>query len=150
MPPDPLPFRNASAGYYRSFADIASALPKVVDLVAKNPGMMFQINTLGGKISEPDSVSSYVHREFGYLGEVQAYWSRPEREAPLMATVAEIQATLRAAGIDKHYRNYPDATFEDPLVDYYGEKTLGFLEMLKRKYDPDDVIRHAQSVKPAR
>ena len=147
---EPLPFRNASAGYYRTFDDLAAALPEVVDLVAKNPGMIFQINTLGGKIAEPEVASSYPHREFGYLGEVQSYWSKQGQEARLMATVAKVQATLRAVGIRHHYRNYPDARFKDPLVDYYGEKTLGFLEMLKRKYDPDDIIRHAQSVKPAR
>ncbi|MFT4550853.1 MAG: hypothetical protein ACI8XO_003334 [Verrucomicrobiales bacterium] len=147
--PSPLPFRNASAGYYRGFDDIAVALPEVVELVAKNPGMMFQINTLGGKIREPALVSSYEHRDYGYLGEVQAYWTKPDREAPLMATVAKVQMALRRAGITAHYRNYPDATFKDPLLSYYGEKTLGFLEMLKRKFDPGDVIRHAQSVKPA-
>ena len=147
--PDPLPFRNASAGYYRSFEDIAAALPEVVDLVAKNPGVLLQINTLGGKIAEPELASTYVHREFGYLGEVQAYWDQPAREAPLMAAVARIQGALRAAGVSAHYRNYPDATFADPLVDYYGEKALGFLEMIKRRFDPDNVIRHPQSVKPA-
>ena len=147
--PNPLPFRNASAGYYRKFEDIAAALPEVVDLVARNQGAMFQINTLGGKIAEPEVASSYVHRDYGYLGEVQAYWSKPDREASLLATVAKIQAALKKAGITAHYRNYPDASFEDPLVAYYGEKTLGFLEMLKREYDPENVIRHAQSVKPA-
>lgn len=146
---NPLPFRNASAGYYRGYSDLAAAFPEIVDLVVNNPGMMFQINTLGGKIAEPEMPSSYVHREFGYLGEVQAYWSKPNRQAPLMATVAKVQTALKNAGITAHYRNYPDATFKDPLISYYGEKTLGFLEMLKRKYDPEDLIRHPQSVKPA-
>jgi len=148
--PGPLPFRNASAGFYKGFGDIEVAMPQVVELVARNSGMVFQINTLGGKIGKPELKSTYVHRDFGYLGEVQAYWENPKSEAPLMATVAKVQDELRRAGVDAHYRNYPDATFKKPQVSYYGEKGLGFLEMVKRKLDPDDVIRHGQSVKPAR
>jgi hypothetical protein len=72
----PVYFKNSSAGYYKRIDDIRSALPGIFEEVLTLPGLIFQINTLGGAISD-DVEGAYPHRAFPYLGESQAYWNRP-------------------------------------------------------------------------
>jgi len=42
--------------------------------------------------------------------------------------------------------NYPDAALEDWQTAYYGARNYPRLQAVKAKYDPDDRIRHPQSV----
>ena len=141
----PLPFNNVSAGYYRNYADIEGIAAEVASVVLNTPGLIYQINTLGGEITKgPDA--AYPHREFPMLGELQAYWDRgaiPERLATGHAKVREL---LAAAGINRHYRNYPDPGLKQCEAAYYGEAAAR-LKQVKARLDPDDRIRHPQSIK---
>lgn len=148
---DPLPFKNASAGYYTSYADLAPCAPALFARVTGTPGVIFQINTLGGAIRETGSAATslYPHRDAGFLGEVQSYWDRPADAAPRMKAVSDVLGLLGAAGVDRHYRNYPSTEISGALEAYYGADGLAQLQRAKHRYDPHDRIRHAQSVKPA-
>jgi hypothetical protein len=44
----PVYFKNASAGYYKGIENIRPALPGIFEEVLGVPGLIFQINTLGG------------------------------------------------------------------------------------------------------
>src|SRR5437660_8879057 len=61
--PGPVYFKNASAGYYKEMAEIRPALPGIFEEVLSVPGLVFQINTLGGTISN-DVEGAYPHRAF--------------------------------------------------------------------------------------
>src|SRR4030095_4592659 len=57
----PIFFKNTSAGYYKGMADLESALPGIFKEVLTMPGLVFQINTMGGAIAKgPDG--PYPHR----------------------------------------------------------------------------------------
>jgi FAD/FMN-containing dehydrogenase len=137
----PLPFYNVSGGFYHGFKDVEHASGEVADKVMGTGGLIFQVNTLGGAITRgPDS--AYPHREYPFMGEIQAYWQRKSQREALIANVTALR---KAIGAKAHYRNYPDATLENPLEAYYGSSLLQ-LRALKVRYDPDNLIRHPQSL----
>jgi hypothetical protein len=88
--PGPVYFKNASAGYYKGAADIRPALRGIFEEVLTYPGLVFQINTLGGAIST-DVEGAYPHRAFPYLGESQAYWGSPSHAAVLEEAIGMLR-----------------------------------------------------------
>ena len=137
----PLPFYNVSGGFYHGFRDLEQASAKIAKRVMRSQGLIFQVNTLGGAITRgPDS--AYPHRQYPFMGEIQAYWKRVSQRDSLIASVTALRKEI---GAKAHYRNYPDATLENPLEAYYGDSLLQ-LKALKVRYDPDHLIRHAQSL----
>jgi FAD/FMN-containing dehydrogenase len=143
----PVYFKNASAGYYKGFADIRSALPGICEEVLNHPGLIFQINTLGGAISD-DVEGAYPHRAFSYLGESQAYWESLRHAAVLQEAIGRMRDHIAQAGVTRHYANYPDLAFKDWPTAYYGAENYARLQQLKQRYDPENRIRHPQSVRP--
>ena len=145
---EPLWFENASAGLYEGFGDLAPALPGVLEDVLAGPGIILQVNTLGGAIAERGSrrTSAYPHRSCNFLGEVQCYAEGRDAQARGRGAVARILGRLAEAGVRRHYRNYPHIGFADWAQAYYGED-YAFLQQLKREFDPQDRIRHPHSVR---
>jgi len=144
----PIYFKNASSGLYKGKDDILQVKDELFNLVAGHPGIVFQVNTLGGKIADAalENASSYPHRQLPYLGELQAYWEQESQEAGLVKAFEEIQTLFRNAGIKAHYRNYPDINFKDWEKAYYGDN-YGRLQEVKRKYDKDDLFHYPQSIR---
>ncbi len=142
----PVYFKNFSAGYYKGMEDIRPALPGIFEEVLHVPGLIFQINTLGGAISS-DVEGAYAHRLFPYLGEAQAYWESASHAAALREAIGRIRDHVAQAGVSRHYANYPDLAFTDWPNAYYGAENYARLQQLKRRYDPDNRIHHPQSVR---
>lgn len=141
-------FKNACAGLYSDFNDLASSIDQVIAVVGNTKGLIFQVNTLGGAINTDAFKvgSSYPHRALPFMGELQAYYDKPEQEARLVNRFQEIQGLIKTGGVKAHYRNYPDLDFKDWESAYYaGNYTR--LQAVKRKYDPNNLIRHEQSVR---
>ena len=145
---EPLFFKNASAGLYKNFIDIEACIDSVIDTVIATPGMIYQVNTLGGNIqnAEAEKVSAFPHRAFTYFSELQTYWDLPRQEAPLLEKFQQVQMMFIDKGIKTQYRNYPDIKFKDWEEMYYGVSHLR-LQQIKNKYDPENIIRHEQSIK---
>lgn len=145
---EPLYFKNASAGFYRGFADVAGVIEQVLARVIATPGMIYQVNTMGGNIAAPrfETVSCYAHRQFGFISELQAYWQHAGQADALLAATREIQQMFSAHGIAAQYVNYCSTDFAHWPEAYYAEN-YARLQAIKRRYDPDDRIRHPQSVR---
>ena len=143
--PGPVLFKNASAGYYKGIDDLRSALPGVFAEVLHVPGLIFQVNTLGGAIAEGEG--AYPHRAFPYLGEQQAYWEAPSQAEKRIAAIQRVGEHITKAGITRHYANYPDLAFKDWATAYYGMENYGRMQKLKRECDPDNRVQHPQSVR---
>lgn len=143
----PIHFKNASAGLYRSFADIEPIIDDILQIVFTTRGMMYQINTLGGAIRDAqlEKASCFPHRSFPYFSELQSYWDEGNSGERLMARFADIQQLIATQGLDAHYRNYPDLQFHHAREKYYGD-SLVRLQQIKLRYDPQNVIRHEQSI----
>jgi FAD/FMN-containing dehydrogenase len=144
--PGPEYFKNTSAGFYRGMEDIRGALPGIFFEVLTKPGLVFQINTMGGAIARGED-GAYPHRAWSYLGEAQAYWDSPFRASTLRAAIGRIRDHIAQAGVTGHYANYPDLAFEDWPTAYYGRENYQRLQTLKQRYDPENHIRHPQSVR---
>lgn len=146
-PPGPEYFKNTSAGYYRGLDDIRAALPGIFFEVLTKPGLVFQINTMGGAMAREKTEGAYPHRAWPYLGEAQAYWDTPFRASNLRAAIGRIRDHIAKAGITRHYANYPDLAFEDWPTAYYGQENYQRLQAIKKRCDPENRIRHPQSVR---
>lgn len=146
----PLPFRNASAGYYRGYSDIEAVIPDISVIVARHPRLLMQINTLGGAIDDPVATnhSVYAHRGYPFLGEIQSYWENPARAPALVAAVAQVQSLFAQAGITRHYANYADGGLKNWSRAYYGLDGYKRLQAVKRLIDPENIFRHPQSIDP--
>jgi FAD/FMN-containing dehydrogenase len=145
---EPLYFKNASAGLYKQFTDIESCIDKVIDTVIATPGMIYQVNTLGGNIQNAvfEKESCFPHRAFTYFSELQTYWDQPKQEPRSLEKFQEVQMMFINNGIKTQYRNYPDIKFINWQEMYYGSGYLK-LQQIKNKYDPANLIRHEQSIK---
>ncbi|MBK7434224.1 MAG: FAD-binding protein [Chitinophagaceae bacterium] len=146
--PDPLHFKNASAGLYKGFDDIASCIEKVIPMVMASPGMIYQVNTLGGNIRNPEfeKLSSFPHRAYPYFSELQTYWETESQEPQRIKRFREVQSLFNNSGIVAQYRNYPDNDFTQWERLYYGGN-YNRLQQIKNKYDPRNLFRYEQSIK---
>ncbi|MGC4100896.1 FAD-binding oxidoreductase [Ferruginibacter sp.] len=144
---EPLYFKNASAGLYKNFADIENYIDKVLDTVLATPGMIYQVNTLGGNIQNAafESGAAFAHRAFPYFSELQTYWQTEKQSARLLKQFEQVQEIFTGNGIHAQYRNYPDINFKNWDALYYGSN-YNRLQKIKSKYDPDNIIRHEQSI----
>jgi hypothetical protein len=141
-------FKNACAGMYQNFESISDCAEEVIEKVVSTPGMIYQVNTLGGEVTNEgfENASCFAHRSFPYVSELQSYWDNPAQEEKLVRTFDSIQEIFKQHGISAHYCNYPDLNFESPQLTYYG-KNYPRLQQLKMKLDGDDIIGHSQSIR---
>ena len=144
----PMYFKNASAGLYKNFTAIEAFIDKVIATVLTSPGMIYQVNTLGGNIQNPEfeTASAFPHRAYPYFSELQTYWETPKQEARLLEKFQQVQQVFINNGITAQYRNYPDINFNNWPEMYYGANYKK-LQQLKNKYDPNNVFRYEQSIK---
>lgn len=144
---EPLNFKNISAGYYQGFDDLKDCIEPLFELVAKTRGMVFQINTLGGEINNPQRVAgaAYAHRNARYLGEAQCYWENQAAEARSLQAMGDAQTLLRENGITAHYVNYPDINIVDHNAAYY-RQSYARLRALKKTLDPDNRLAYRQGL----
>jgi hypothetical protein len=146
----PINFKNASAGLYKGREDVLNIKDALFNTIIQNKGIVFQINTLGGKIADAtfEQHSCYPHRHFSYLGELQAYWDNDSAAAPLISAFESIQSLFANNGVTAHYRNYPDINFKDWEHAYYGSN-YARLQHVKSKYDKESLFSYPQGIKPA-
>ncbi len=144
---EPLYFKNASAGLYKSFTEIESFIDKVIATVVTTPGMIYQVNTLGGNIinAQKEMEAAFPHRAFPFFSELQTYWEGPAQSKRLLEKFAAVQNIFTTNGIAAQYRNYPDVNFTNWQTAYYGN-SYQRLQQVKKKYDPYNSINHLQSI----
>jgi FAD/FMN-containing dehydrogenase len=143
----PMNFKNASAGLYKSFNEIEPFIEEVLQKVINTPGMIYQVNAVGGAVqnAEFEKTSCFAHRSYFYFSELQAYWETPTQGNKLMARFEEVQQLFSENNITAQYRNYPDVNFKNSLQLYYGTN-LERLRAVKKTYDPNNVLQHEQSI----
>lgn len=143
----PILFKNASAGFYSGYSDIESVFPSIAETVAESRGTIFQVNTLGGAVTNGrfEKASAFVHRKYPFLAELQTYYDRPSQEESRLRGFRRIQALLRQAGVSRHYRNYPDIEFKNWANSYYGSN-YSRLQAVKRRMDPEGLFTYSQGI----
>lgn len=145
---NPLYFRNSSAGFFDGYHNVAPFIKDVFAQTINTPGMIYQVNTLGGKIKDPafEHASCYPHRAHDFVSELQAYSTTPAQHERTAHITTEVLKLTEQNGISTQYVNYCSLEFSDWEHAYYGDN-YSRLQAIKRKYDPDDIIRHPQSIR---
>ncbi len=143
----PLKFRNSSAGFYKDFDQISSVIGKVFKNIIDNKGMIFQVNTLGGKVKDESFAkgSCFPHREYDFISEIQAYWNEDYKDMGLSIVTHDCLELIKSCNVKAQYFNYCSLEFTDWQTAYYGNNYEKLRE-IKRKYDKENWIRHPQSV----
>jgi hypothetical protein len=144
---NPITFKNASAGLYKNFDEIEPIVSDVFEIIAAKPHLLYQVNTLGGKIQQSsfENSSSFAHRDCFYFSELQAYWESPVANATFLKKFEAMQQLFHQQGIRAQYRNYPDINFKNSEQLYYG-KNLSKLKTLKNKYDANNLFSGGQTI----
>ncbi|TND08570.1 MAG: FAD linked oxidase domain protein [Bacteroidetes bacterium] len=145
----PIYFKISSAGVYKDYEEIRPFAAELLAIVTQSPGMIYQLGTIGGKISdaELEKNSCFPHRAKPFLSELQIYWENAGGGQNQLAKFNSVQQLVKENNMTAHYVNYANLDFEDPGHAYYG-KNYERLQQVKKKYDPENTIRHGQSVKP--
>jgi len=111
-----------------------------------NMGILFAI---GGEVkAKPVDATAYVHRRSNYIYEMEASWApidKPLVVAKQRAWLAEYFADMQRYVQPESYVNFPDRDLANWQHAYYG-CNLRRLSSIKRKYDPHNIFRFAQSI----
>ncbi|WP_370936491.1 FAD-binding oxidoreductase [Amycolatopsis sp. cg13] len=132
-----------------------------------NPDTMLVAFSYGGAISAVDPAATAVaQRDSTFKLLYQAFWSTVDADAANIGWVRDFFRAMYAetGGVpvpgevtDGCYVNYPDADLSDPewnasgvpWHDLYFKGNYARLQRAKTQWDPEDVFRHRQSIRPA-
>ena len=96
----------------------------------------------------PADATAYVHRNANFIFEVQPQWTpldSPKAVAAIKSWLTEYFAAMAPYLLPQSYQNFPDRSLADFGKAYYGDN-LPRLQRVKKKYDPDNAFRFAQSI----
>ena len=95
----------------------------------------------------PDDASAFSHRDTKYMAHPIAMWEDPADDERQIAFIRGFSEGLRPWATGGVYLNFtPD---RDRVRDAYGDEKYQRLVELKDKYDPDNLFRHNQNIKPS-
>lgn len=125
--------------------DILAALDR-----ATSPISMVQLRGLGGAMARvPADATAFAHRDKRYLVLVVAIWvDAGEDDAPHRAWTTELWSRVRRDA-DGVYVNFLEAEGDGRIRDAYPPATLARLAEVKQKFDPTNLFRLNQNIKPA-
>jgi hypothetical protein len=112
----------------------------------------FRFFQTGGVMNKvPSGDTAFVHRDSIWLMDIGLPWSAadpPERVNANIAWQNAFFAQMLPFSNRQSYQNFIDPALENPAQAYYGTN-LDRLRRVKRKYDPDNLFKFAQSIPPA-
>lgn len=153
---------DGSAGRYQERSryltqtEAIGTLPDVLDLLTRFPGLSLPAEAkffqTGGAINRlaPDA-TAFVHRRNDWLFSVEIGWDQADGAAAVdraLAWQADIYGAVSRRASGGAYQNFVDPSLEAADAAYHGAN-LTRLRAIKAKYDPGNLFRFAQSVKPA-
>jgi hypothetical protein len=144
--------------YFRSgfLADLdGGAISAVLDCGSRMPSPMSQIHLhqMGGAVARAGlQTSSFSGRAAGYTYNLIGTWADPTEDPIHIGAVREASTVLRPLSMGGNYVNFDSdtATGTDRVRITYGDNSYDRLARLKRQYDPGNLFRLNQNVRPAR
>jgi hypothetical protein len=116
-------------------------------------GHGFAMTAMGGKWSEPAAnATAYPHRDFKVNFFMQPIWKNASQDAAVISSFNTSyfkHVWPNCAPNCQVYCNYPDMSLPDYAKAYWGPN-LERLQILKRRFDPDEIFSFPQSIPPAR
>jgi len=130
----------------------AVSVPQIVEAAADitSPLSSIDFEFLRGAISSvPDEDSAFPRRDAPYILTASAQWTRPEEDDHHIGWTRRTVDRLSDRHFGGAYVNYLQDEPGDRVLEVYGEPLYRRLAEVKRRYDPDNVLRHNQNVTPA-
>jgi FAD/FMN-containing dehydrogenase len=101
-----------------------------------------------GVTAVPDDATAFSHREADYMFHPISVWEDPADDERVIAANRAFADAMRPFGTGAAYLNFtPEA---DRVRDAFGEAKYERLVALKDKYDPENLFRGNQNIKPSR
>jgi FAD/FMN-containing dehydrogenase len=151
-PSAPPGYRNYWRGEY-----LSGLSDKAIDTFAEHapgttatapPFSQMIIFRLGGGVGAiDDDATAFSHRDAGYLFHPISVWEDPAEDEKVIAANREFAAAMRPFGTGAVYLNFTRE--EDRVGDAYGNEKYRRLVALKDKYDPENLFRGNQNIKPS-
>jgi hypothetical protein len=115
-----------------------------------SPLNMVQFRGLGGELARvPAGATAFGHRDVRYLVAVIGIWlDGSEDTAPHERWVSDLWEQVRGAARGV-YVNFVADEGDERVRDAYPPATLARLQAVKRAYDPGNMFRFNQNIKPA-
>ena len=115
-------------------------------LLPENMGILFAI---GGQVREVRrDATAYVHRNANYIFEMECAWApvdKPEVVRAQQDWLASYFEAMKPYVLQQSYVNFPNRDLPQWARAYYGSN-LERLSAVKRKYDPQQIFKFAQSI----
>jgi FAD/FMN-containing dehydrogenase len=137
------------AQFARSLPD--PAIDLLLDLYPAAPSSrsLFVFQQVGGAIARaPAEQSAYANREAAFDAFPVSIWTDPAEDEPNVAWASATYEAMRPFGTNGVYVNNLGDEGEDRVRAAYGANYLR-LAALKRKFDPTNLFRANQNVRPA-
>jgi FAD/FMN-containing dehydrogenase len=128
--------------------DVAKTIVEHTSL-ARAPFAMAQLRVLGGKMARvPEGATAFGHRDKPFMLSAIAEWDDPAEDGRQQAGATAFFAALRphAAGV---YVNFLQAEGEGRIREAYKPAVYERLAAVKATYDPTNLFRQNQNIKPA-
>jgi FAD/FMN-containing dehydrogenase len=116
---------------------------------APNRQAVVQVDAWGGAISKyPRERSAFVHRDTLCNIALTTYWERASEESAAKAFLSSWGELVRPFWNGYIYQNFPEHDVPNYAQNYWGGAAPA-LAAVKHKYDPTDLFRFPQSIKPS-
>jgi FAD/FMN-containing dehydrogenase len=113
-----------------------------------SPLVQFHVHHMGGAVGRvPVADSAYAHRDAQFINNLVGMWANPADSQANIAWVRRFWGALRPASAGA-YINYMGGDEEARVVSAYGEN-FERLVALKNTYDPTNLFRLNQNIKPS-
>jgi FAD/FMN-containing dehydrogenase len=142
-------------GYYWKSEYVASLSEPLIETLANHawnaatPESYTIIFHLGGAVGrqDPDG-SAFEDRRAGHVVNIDAVWSEPGRAQACMAWTREFWEAIRPYSTGRVYVNFLGEEGQDRVRAAYGDAKYERLLGLKRTYDPTNLFRLNQNIRP--
>jgi FAD/FMN-containing dehydrogenase len=137
--------------------DFLSGLPdEAIEILcrfqASKPSPLTQVVTFpgGGAIARvPDGTMAIGRREAPFNVHITSLWTDPADDDANIAWTRELSAALKPFTTGRVYVNFLGDEGQDRVVASFGREGYERLQVLKAHYDPDNLFRSNQNIKPA-
>jgi FAD/FMN-containing dehydrogenase len=139
-------------------ADFLADLPdEAIEVVlagrVRSPSPMAQVIIAagGGAIARvPNDAMAFGERDAAFTIHYLTMWESPEQDAACIAWTKEIAAAMKPWTTGRVYLNYVSYEGADRVRSGYGEERYARLVAIKDRWDPDNVFRMNQNIRPSR
>ena len=130
----------------------SGAVDALIAAAATKPSPLAQVHVwnLGGAVARvADETTPFGNRPTQHMVDVLGHWPEPGLEAATRAWVRTTFDALAPFGSGAYVNFMSEDDSERSKREAYGEERYGRLSEVKRRYDPGNVFRLNQNIKPA-